>query len=145
MMNESPLFEIQYPKARPAQDSPSGVLYVSEKNDDARPRFKKRLVLAGLIACCVILVVTIWRLKSKIDDCNLLVKKNITCDPATTTPVNGVCTPRYSCDNGVVDENGICVKKKSFDLFHFKDNRVVLSIALVVVVGILIALVLRRD
>ena len=101
------------------------------------------MILAVLIAFCVILIVVIWRVDASIKNCELNRKKNVTCDLSTTTPVKGVCTPIYSCDKGIVDERGVCVHKNkgAMDLFFIKDNRVALSIALIVVMGILIALV----
>ena len=144
---KGPLFEMEYPEARPsavADTPPTGVLYVSKASEnESSGVWKKRMILAGLIACCVILIMVIWRLDARIKQCELNSKKNVTCDLSTTTPVKGVCTPIYSCDKGIVDESGVCVQKKkqAMDLFDIKDNRVALSIALIVVMGILIALV----
>ena len=147
---QGPLFEMEYPEARPsavADTPPTGVLYVSKASEnESSGVWKKRMILAGLIACCVILIVVIWRLHAGIKHCELNSKKNVTCDLSTTTSVKGACTPIYSCDKGIV-ESGVCVQKKkqAMDLFDIKDSRVVLSIALIVVAGIFMALVLKDD
>lgn len=142
---------MQYPEARPsdvAVTPPTGVLFVSKASKSKTFRvWRKRMILAGLIACCVILIAVIWRLDARIKHCELNSKKNVKCDLSTTTLVKGVCTPIYACDKGIVNESGVCVQKKkqAMDLFDIKDNRVALSIALIVVMGILIALVFSKQ
>lgn len=138
-----PFFKMYPPKKERSTPSRFYVSRSEESTSTSSPT-RRLLVRAILAACCVGLVAaSIW-LYRRADECKQKAS-DVYCDPTTTRREGGHCEPLYKCTaTSTVVEKGVCVfRRSSFDLFHIKDDRNILSIVLIVVAAIFTALLLK--
>ena len=143
MMEPMEPFKIYPPKKE--RSTPSRFYVSRSEESTSSPSPTRRLLVCTILAaCCVGLVAaSIW-LYRRADECKKKAS-DVYCDPTTTRREEGKCEPFYKCTaTSTVVERGVCVfRRSSFDLFHIKDDRKILSIVLIVVAAIFTALLLK--